>query len=562
MISIIIILIIAISITAIFSYTMLTFNNNLSLLNDAKTNENELKIINKILITKAIAINGKENYSLPLGQNINGVNTFPSKIGLPLKNKKGFQYIYCPYSSNETTSSSKIIDVKDDLTSYKVNIKTINGVDYVNGSDAPVSFANAPEISAIIISKNKDNKISCSDIKFSEDESTFYTKNAKVLVINKNQLKNYAYLSDLSSKTQLLDLTNSNFETYLNIIKNDTSNKSYILNLKEDIYLNKEFKIERNILKKAKIKINENNFSIYGSNELYFKNIMLEITGENTPSRPLKELVSINLNKVDLNLKTSKIGGIKSIDSKIDINNSIISNNSDSIEFKNSKITIRGIVSFYQEKKASNENAIKLINSKIIIENDSKMNFGFYNENPKDFLKLINSSLILYGDIIQLDTIKYPSEIIYIDSQSKLKLLGGKISLSGKMTKGTRSFPIKSEGLIYSGKQDNASEIILRTRDLNLLGIINVFNGASLELSNINIGKNGIVGKATIVEQNKNGSLKGLYKITGSDNVNIYASTKCWNGNMFTNTDLSNAINNSKTDKPNNFSNWNCILKK
>lgn len=558
MISIIIILIVVISITATFSYTMLTFNHNLTLLNSSKMADNELKLIKSRLIAKALPLD-QDNYSMLAGTQYSNYNGLPKNLGLPLKNSEGFNYIYCPYNKNTLNASGKVVAIQqEDGSSYKINIQTINDKEYVVGSDSAPSFPENSNLKAIIISKFKNTNLNCKDIQYNNDDNIYFLPNAKITTIDEADLNAYYETFNLSSKTEQLTMSQENASSILSILKNDKSNKSYNIKLNSDVIVSQDYEIDRDSNKRSDILIDLNNFKLNGTKKLSFKNVDLTIKNNNDKNVPTEDMPLLSLTNVEFNLINAKIGALNTDNSIINIDNSLIYNTliPKAIFAKNTKITMTGKNVFYGNAMKSNENAIDLYSSDFILS-DGQILFGFYNSTPKTFLTLTNSTFTNYGLIEQLDSSNYPNIVINVDANSHLNLIGGVIKFLGKATYGSNIYPIELSGQLLTNKFDKTrSLIMMKNMSSHHAGIIEGVNGARMDLSYVDIGNNYFTGKNTIGTDGN-----GFSRISGSKEVNIYGRLSCWSGNIFKNIDGTANNLNSQSNNYNNFSNWNCRLK-
>lgn len=147
MFAIIIMILVLISFVSIISYSILSFNHNLSVNNDSMTLDNELTLIKNTLISNARAIVSSNVYALPYGEDIaeSGSHRLPSGLGISQINHKGEYFQYCPFGVDDSTTKEQAI-TQNDGSSYLAATTTINNIEYATHTDPAPSFVGAAEI--------------------------------------------------------------------------------------------------------------------------------------------------------------------------------------------------------------------------------------------------------------------------------------------------------------------------------------------------------------------------------------------------------------------------------
>lgn len=217
----------------------------------------------------------------------------------------GSPIVYCPVSPNDVKNkNSEIINnLKDSTESYDIETETIGGIVYVSagapGSDALKEKLRKSNIIGIIISPapNTDLIPKCSDIRLSEDESTYLVDNGIVNVVYNNKDnsdgKNFLLSSTGESiagydSSIIIEKTLSDIADYIstysikdatiyipsetqNITVNDLENLA-------DVSFGRTFKFIGNGKSSSILNVSDNSsneYSINFSGNMLFKNITL-----------------------------------------------------------------------------------------------------------------------------------------------------------------------------------------------------------------------------------------------------------------------------------------------
>lgn len=575
MFAIIIMIIVLISFVSIISFSIISFNHNLSINNDAMALDNELTIIKQTLISHAKPILSSTDYALPYGTDIpeNGNHQLPSGLGIPLINKKGLSIQYCPYGVNDSTVKSESV-TQNDGSSYNVKTTNINGVNYVTHSNPPVSLTGSPEIQGIIISKINNNEVLCDDILYNTNTGVFYSKEAKVSVITKNEISNYFRLNNLSGVQEEVSIDSSNFQDTIEMINNDLSNKEYNIIMDENITLTANYSIEREFNKKSNITINTGSYAFLGNYSLTFSNVNLLVKGTTSAPTTSSTYSRYILNDSDVSIDNTVIGGVEINSSNVKFSGSSVYSNLTQKTFKayNSNFIFDGENKIFVNNSLTYNSILDLNSSNAMFNSGSNLTFTLMKNNPLHLIDLKNSNVKLYGKITQ-DVVSYNKNAlkpIRINSKSNLYLNGAEIYLEGNpYSSGHSMIEVKgvlSSGGEYNNPAANRSYITINNNN-NVSSLISVSNGGQLLLDNIYIGqkKDGTRGayvSPMIKEEAFTYTINGASLLSGDNSVDVFHSSyNCWSGNSFENVDgLAKANSNvSSSDKINNVSAWECF---
>lgn len=559
MIAIIVMIMLFLSFFVVVAYNMMSVNHNLSVSSQMETLDHDLKTITTQLIQEAKPIVSANEYALPYGVNdaANNEHTLPTNLGIPLKNIKGHNYQYCPYGAVGSTYTN--IVSQNDGASYGVENTIVDGISYTTYSEQKV-ISGAPEVQAFIISKFESAVVSCDDVQYDANTASFYLMNAKVSAITKSEVQNYYALQDLSGVIETLTVDSSNSNDLFTLISNDQSNKSYEINLTEDLSLTSSHTIERRKNKSANISINLNGHAISGSNPLEFKNIQLEVFSDSTVSSSA-QLTDFNLVDTDAVFDNVLIGGIEATSSDILLEDTeIVSKTNLSFDAINSNVVVRGINGIKSSAPDNINSAFNLLGSKATIENGAVLNIEVDGSKSDHVVALQSSKMNVFGDIKEVSTsntvLYYP---IYIDSSSNMYFNGGTLEVLGYMATLNNEYPvIMVKGLLSSDGRNNSIQATKAGRLYHFIGI----KGGELNLAHMEIGANKVLGTGyTLKELSYVSDDKGVKAVSGDSNVIVHGlSGRCWQGDVFRNVDGSTATASagSNTDKINNLSDFTC----
>lgn len=482
MFAIIIMTLVLISFVSIISYSILSFNHNLSVNNDSMALDNELTLIKQTLISHAKAIVNDDEYALPYGIDNaeSGYHSLPSGLGIPLINHKGLPFQYCPYGLQDDTQTQEALITQADGSSYSVATTTINDIEYATYSDQAPSFEEAPEIQGIIISKINNDEILCDDINFNSNTNTFYSKIAKVSVITKNEVKNYFRLNNLSGITEKLTLNAENIDSTLSAINNDTSNKDYILTLDESITLTSNYEITRSFNKRNNIQLDLNGFYLTGNKSITFKNVNVLINSDSATTRTTPVYPNLIFNDSNVSVEKVNIGGITATNSNVNISNSYIYSSNTQRTFKaiNSKVVFDGANKIIINNSLSNEAILDLNGSNVNFNNDSVVSFAAKRKTPLHLIELNSTDLKLFGQLSLDSSNNYRATTpILINADSRFYLNGGTIDLLASNYSVSNAIEVYGS-LVSGGSSSNQSTIST---------YININEGAKVDLQNISL---------------------------------------------------------------------------
>ncbi|HBC3481149.1 TPA: hypothetical protein KDY88_002602 [Vibrio parahaemolyticus] len=462
MIAIIIMIMMFLGFFVVVAYNMMSLNHNLVVSAEADTIENELELIKTKLIKSALSIEGKDNYSLPFGLDAANKHGLPLGLGLPLRNISGYEYQYCPFSKNieeGTLSVSQNIG-----ENYTANVKRINDIDYVVNSSASLSLTGAPAVAALVISKYDDTEVNCLDVQYDVNTAQFYLNNAKVKAITFEEIELYNSFS-LENDELLLNVDSSTANDVLALVENDTSNRSYKLNLLGDVVLNKDYNIKRD--ERAKITIKTNGYALQGQ--------------------------SISFNNVDLNMYN---------DAKT------TSDNLTNFAFANSLVRLSNVSigdvaisnsdSYFNNVHLKNDtlHPITLMNSSLDIEGELLFEPAV---NFQSLLRAKGSDVALTGMINEKLSLGQGDNLIYVDTGSNFYMNTGAIALNKSLKNGVDLLIVK--GSFSTSNQNNGIAMIEDDRINDLIRV----DGGEIYIDNLttNISSNSGFAVNQILQQNE-----------------------------------------------------------
>lgn len=565
MIAIIILVIMLISFTSIVSYNLLSFNHNLNVSNESELLNKELVYIKQKLILNAKPIIGEEEYSLPFGVNDSEllIHKLPSDLGFSEKNIKGYYFQYCPYGYYDSTIKNDGV-FQNDGSGYSVSLTNVSGVDYVTHSDAPpvTTNPNAPVIKGLILSKFNNDLISCDDVEYNEHNNKFYLNNAKVETITEDEIIYYYKISNLSSQTEHFEVDSANVGNAFNTISNDVSNKSYYVELTENVTLSSDYDFYRKPSKKTNIEINTNGYEIYGSNKIFFENINGYIHGSDGVNIPIAASTAFHLNSSDITIENVSFGGLELNKSNVDLVDSLIytSGTQRAIYSYNSNLSIDGSVFVISNDSNTNLSLVDLNDSKLTISKGSKVDAETENGKSSFILGLKKSDAFISGEFNHVASSKDPYSSIFIGEGSLLHLDGGILTTLGEAGASDSKYDIDVRGTLSSGGENVDTSSINMKAASGKSGIVKVSNGGKLALDNIKIGETGARGVYTVYEASSGNARNGASMVSGDNDVYITSgSLGCWTGYSFENElDIVSQAS-SGTIKENNTSDWSCL---
>lgn len=466
MIAIIVMIMIFLGFFIVVSYNLMSVNHNLVVASDVEAMDQELKIIKKKIIKSAIPILSSNQFALPFGQSLSNEHRLPENLGIPLLNNKGYYYQYCPYAVDDGSSmTSKVY--QNDGSFYAAETTEINGVEYAVKSDSPPVNLGAPSIAAFVISKFENATVSCSDIKYDSDLNAFYLTTAKVMAITTDEVQAHNEL-DLSDTSLSLNLDNDSASTILSVIENDTSNRSYVLTLNEDVFLSKDYLITRDT--RTDISVNLNGYSL-SNQTLDFDNVDLDIYSNSLKLNT--NATHFEANNSDLRFKKVSFGGLKASNSEI-----------------------------YAEDTFTNvhfANHINLLNSRMNLSD--KLQFNVSNTFNAMF-NLVGSELLINADIKEKTASSKGDTIIEIDSGSSVHMSNGSLTIYNAMSSGSNIVDVKGEFTT-----SNSGNTFTMSNTANVKHIINV-DGGELHLDSFRSNSTKHQG-FTINQELKNGQSHG-----------------------------------------------------
>ncbi|MCR9338482.1 hypothetical protein [Vibrio alginolyticus] len=432
MIAIIIMIMMFLGFFIVVAYNMMSLNHNLVVSAEADTIENELGIIKTKLIKSALSIEGKDNYSLPFGLDSGNKHGLPLGLGLPLRNISGYEYQYCPFSKNVEEGT---LSVSQNVgQNYTVNVKKINDIDYVVSSSTSLALPNAPAVAALIVSKYDDEPVNCLEVQYDVNTAMFYLNNAKVKSITFDEIELYNSFS-LENDELLLNVDVSTVSDVLALVENDSSNRSYKLNLLGDVVLNKDYNINRD--ERAKITIKTNGYTLQGQS-ISFNNVDLNMYNDaKTTSDNLTNFVFANSL---VRLSNVSVGDVSISNTDAYFNN---------VHLKNDTL-----------------HPITLINSRLDIQGELLFEPAV---NFQSLLRAKGSDVALTGTINEKLSSGEGDNLIYVDTGSKFYMNTGAIALNKSLKNGVDLLIVK--GSFVTSNQNNGIAMIEDSRVNDLIRV-------------------------------------------------------------------------------------------
>lgn len=445
----------------VVAYNMMSLNHNLVVSAEADTVESELEIIKTKLIKSALSIEGKGIYSLPFGLDSDNKHGLPLGLGLPLRNISGYEYQYCPFSRNVEEGTLNISQNVGE--NYTVNVKKINDIFYVASSSTDLSLPNAPAVAALIISKYDDEQVNCLEVQYDVNTAQFFLNNAKVKAITFEEIELYNSFS-LENDQLLLNVDGSTVTDVLALVENDTSNRTYKLNLLGDVVLDKDYKIKRD--ERAKITIKTNGYALKGQS-ISFNNVDLNIYNDS-------KTTSDNLTNFDfanslVRLSNVSIGDVSISSTDAHFNNVHLKNDTlHPITLMNSRLNIQGELLF-----------------------EPAVNF-------QSLLRAKGSDVALTGTIIEKLSSGQGDNLLYIDTGSNFYMNTGAIALNKSLKNGVDLLIVK--GSFVTSNQNNGIAMIEDDRVNDLVRV----DGGEIYIDNLttNITNNSGFAVNQILQQN------------------------------------------------------------
>ncbi|EJP3281785.1 TPA: hypothetical protein NGS68_002359 [Vibrio parahaemolyticus] len=461
MIAIIIMIMMFLGFFIVVAYNMMSLNHNLVVSAEAETIENELEIIKTKLIKSALSIEGKDNYSLPFGLEAANKHGLPLGFGLPIRNISGYEYQYCPFSRNieeGTLSVSQNVG-----QNYTVNVKKINDIDYVVSSSTSLALPNAPAVAALIISKYDDEQVNCFDVQYDVNTAQFYLNNAKVKAITFEEIELYNSFS-LENDELMLNVDSSTVNDVLSLVENDTSNRTYKLNLIGNVVLNKDYNIKRD--ERAKITIKTNGYALQGQS-MSFDNVELNMYNDS-------KTASDNLTNLDFANSVVRLSNVSVGDLSISNTDTHFNN----VHLKNDTL-----------------HPITLINSKLDIEGELLFEPAV---NFQSLLRAKGSDVSLIGTINEKLGAGQGDNLIYVDIGSNFYMNTGAIALNKSLKNGVDLLIVK--GSFSISNQNNSIAMIEDSRVNDLIRV----DGGEIYIDNLttNITNNSGFAVNQILQQN------------------------------------------------------------
>ncbi|HFQ5242566.1 hypothetical protein HJ039_02385 [Vibrio parahaemolyticus] len=442
MIAIIIMIMMFLGFFIVVAYNMMSLNHNLVVSAEADTIENELELIKTKLIKSSLSIQGKDNYSLPFGLDSGNKHGLPLGLGLPLRNISGYEYQYCPFSKNVEEGT---LSVSQNVgQNYTVNVKKIDDIDYVVSSSTNLSLPNAPTVAALIISKYDDEQVNCLEVQYDVNTAQFYLNNAKVKSITFEEIELYNSFS-LENDELLLNVNSSTVSDVLALIENDSSNRSYKLNLLSNVVLNKDYEIKRD--ERAKITIKTNGYALQGQ--------------------------SISFNNVDMNMYNDTKTTSDNL-TNFAFANSLVRLSNVSV----GDVSISNTDAYFNNVHLKNDtlHPITLINSRLDIQGELLFEPAV---NFQSLLRAKGSDVALTGTINEKLSSGEGDNLLYIDTGSKFYMNTGAIALNKSLQNGVDLLIVK--GSFVTSNQNNGIAMIEDSRVNDLIRV----DGGEIYIDNL-----------------------------------------------------------------------------
>lgn len=442
MIAIIIIIMMFLGFFVVVAYNMMSLNHNLVVSAEADTIENELEIIKTKLIKSALSIQGKDNYSLPFGLDSGNKHGLPLGLGLPLRNISGYEYQYCPFSRN---IEEGVLNISQNIgENYTANVKKINDIDYVVSSSTSLSLPNAPSVAALIISKYDDEQVNCLDVEYDVNTAQFYLNNAKVKSITFEEIELYNSFS-LENDELLLNVDGSTGNDVLALVENDSSNRTYKLNLIGNVVLNKDYDIKRD--ERAKITVKTNGYALKGQS-ISFNNVDLNMNNDTKTTSD--NLTNFNFANSQVRLSNVSVGDVSISNTDAYFNN---------VHLKNDTL-----------------HPITLINSSLNIEGELLFEPAV---NFQSLIRAKGSDVALTGTINEKLGAGQGDNLIYVDTGSNFYMNTGAIALNKSLKSGVDLLIVK--GSFSTSNQNNAIAMIEDSRVNDLIRV----DGGEIYIDNL-----------------------------------------------------------------------------
>ena len=626
MISILIAIMLALTALIAASYYLYTLIYNQSTQIDAQHNKIFISEVKNNLLKYARPVGENEGYVLPYGENIASTyHTIPSWVSSDRKNPWGNYIIYCPLGTGNNITTTATAALNSTL-SYSVQLvsdfRTVaegSARNYVSNSrfidiDADTVFEQSPDfdldgnpdpIIGFLISpyRNPTNTVpTCLDINYLAADEAFVATGGTVSVIYEQEAKNLQSLLQLSEigspkdeSKYVANITNVGSDTLNNNlihINNISPQKVEILvpdgthSIGNISFLN-DSKIEKEIIIKgveddlgtgpveksiidsslASSLLQFENYKVTLDNIYFASDTRLIVRKGKLFTENDVEVSTVYLENTDWTVT----GNTKAIASSLNNTTDVINGSVSSVFLKSSNLYINEANQLEVELHTSDDWGLYLFDSKITIDGNAST----------DNLVIEHSSISgNYGIIL------YQSEImsrqgkirinagasqemgLYLDTNSEYHGFYGSLSLSG----------YEKTGVYQRGKFESVAHDII-TRDNHLSNIVfDLKDGASLILrETVTVGSTINANKPIIGIKDS-----GAKFIGGTGTVNVYATSKCWQGDdastprIFTATNVNfsavSTIGNTssttlvKNDtnsyyelyKISNNSNWNC----
>ncbi|EGR1579596.1 hypothetical protein D0D70_24615 [Vibrio parahaemolyticus] len=426
----------------VVAYNMMSLNHNLVVSAEADTIENELEIIKTKLIKSALSIQGKDNYSLPFGLDSGNKHGLPLGLGLPLRNISGYEYQYCPFSRN---IEEGVLNISQNIgENYTANVKKINDIDYVVSSSTSLSLPNAPSVAALIISKYDDEQVNCLDVEYDVNTAQFYLNNAKVKSITFEEIELYNSFS-LENDELLLNVDGSTGNDVLALVENDSSNRTYKLNLIGNVVLNKDYDIKRD--ERAKITVKTNGYALKGQS-ISFNNVDLNMNNDTKTTSD--NLTNFNFANSQVRLSNVSVGDVSISNTDAYFNN---------VHLKNDTL-----------------HPITLINSSLNIEGELLFEPAV---NFQSLIRAKGSDVALTGTINEKLGAGQGDNLIYVDTGSNFYMNTGAIALNKSLKSGVDLLIVK--GSFSTSNQNNAIAMIEDSRVNDLIRV----DGGEIYIDNL-----------------------------------------------------------------------------
>ncbi|EIO5874410.1 hypothetical protein OS302_001865 [Vibrio parahaemolyticus] len=461
MIAIIIMIMMFLGFFVVVAYNMMSLNHNLVVSAEADTIENELELIKTKLIKSALSIQGKGIYSLPFGLDSGNKHGLPLGLGLPLRNISGYEYQYCPFSRN---IEEGVLNISQNIgENYTANVKRINDIDYVVSSSTNLALPSAPVVAALIISKYDNAEVNCLDVQYDVNTAQFYLNNAKVKAITFEEIELYNSFS-LENDELLLNVDGSTGNDVLALVENDSSNRSYKLNLLGDVVLNKDYEIKRD--ERAKITIKTNGYTLQGQS-ISFNNVDMNMYNDT-------KTTSDNLTNFDFANSLVRLSNVSVGDVSISNTNAHFNN----VHLKNDTL-----------------HPITLMNSKLDIEGELLFEPAV---NFQSLLRAKGSDVSLTGTINEELGAGQGDNLLYIDTGSNFYMNTGAIVLNKSLKNGVDLLIVK--GSFSTSNQNNGIAMIEDDRINDLIRV----DGGEIYIDNLttNVSNNSGFAVNQILQQN------------------------------------------------------------